>query len=450
MSFSDNAYDIASLLETIDAIVEFFIFLKCPREVRFFSREIVVVTQKLLLPLRCSNYLIHLSQADLSSNKLDDCRVKLGNISDILNFNKDNITMYQDANVKSDFEFESLVKDLDDMHISSPGNKREASSSPILSRENARYPDFAYHEKNCECFCCNCVEYYYLVMEKIRLEAMLNMKQKYFTCAKKSFDSGLNLYHFYAEKSKSYHIVSSTKFHPGLVPHLIDECLPSYAKLLLDFTKFLMTVNKKELAEVINEKLLKILKPWKLKFMFLYNDVLLHKVALLADFPRLVVPLPSPEENSEEILRTPEHKQNEVSVEVQVMSPCSPITKIPKKRLEFETSPEDNNNRKLSSERKGSTVTRKGLFPCLKEPPACKSEPSSKRKPQLKSSHIPKIKIYSEDEDTDVKKKGKITRPRGRPKKLNEIFESNIVLEDIPQTSKEVRTVHKTYSSRKN
>lgn len=431
---SDDAYKMAVLLETNEAIAEFYSCLQCPREVRLYCREMLILTQKLLLPLRCCTYLTYLSQADLYSKKFDDCRVKLNGMADILSFTKEGTET--DDTLKSDFEFESVIKDLENIHIDE--NNLQMSTSPIFSRENSKLPQVSDHEKTCDCFFCNCFEYQNLVMEKIRLEAKLNLKLKNFETTKKIFDNGLQLHQFFSEKSKSYTEVNSTKFHSDLIPDPKNESVRPYGQLLLDFTKFLMKLDKKGSAEAVNGKLLKLLEPRKRRYLYLYNNVLLHKWAILTDVPKLEIPPLSDVDSTVEIIKTPEQKESKVSVTVQKISPCSPIFKIPlKKRLEFELSPENNNNKKQEC-----TNTAKQTS-CRKELSSTgKRESSRTRKVQSKTP-APKIKIY-EEEDKDITKKGRLTRTRAAAQKKGGIFE-----DDLPQTS-QLKNVRRTYLSKKN
>lgn len=436
-NFSDSPYHLATLLETNEAIAEFYNCLKCPKEVRLYSREMLILTQKFLLPVRCCTYLTYLSQADLFSKKFDDCRVKLKGMADILRFTNEVPHVH---NLVHDSELESVVQDLENMHIGNAGgNKVQMSTSPIFPRENVKYPEFYYHEKTCLCFFCSSFEYQNLVMKKVRLEAMLNLKENNLETAKNLFDNGINLYHYTLQKFKLYMEDVDKKFHSALAPYSANDTIQLYGKLLFDLTKFLMKFNKKTLAADVNEKLLKILEPWKSKYMHFYNDVLLQKVAILTDEPKLVVCLPLPEDTTGEIMKTPEQKVSSVSVTVQKTSPCSPIFKFPlKKRLQFETSPENNNNKKQESS-DASKQTPRG-----KETSSNKRGTSTSKKGHSKTP-APKIKIYTEEESKNDpgKRGGRITRAKAATQKVTDIFE-----DDLPQTS-QLKNVRRTYSSRK-
>lgn len=61
--------------------------MRLPRDLRAYSKEIVFLTQKLVLPLRLVSLLICLGYSDVTTGLYDHCRVKLNGIDDILTLN---------------------------------------------------------------------------------------------------------------------------------------------------------------------------------------------------------------------------------------------------------------------------------------------------------------------------------------------------------------------------
>lgn len=61
--------------------------MRLPRDLRAYSKEIVFLTQKLVLPLRLVPLLICLGYSDVTTGLFDHCRVKLNGIDDILTLN---------------------------------------------------------------------------------------------------------------------------------------------------------------------------------------------------------------------------------------------------------------------------------------------------------------------------------------------------------------------------
>lgn len=437
-------------METNEGITEFYHSMKCPREVRYYCKEMALLTQKLMLPLRCCTYLIYLGQADLYSNRLDDCRVKLNGIADILCFNRYNTEVSKDLDSKFDFELECIIKDMEGMQLEvKPSSSKNPLSSPVLDRETSNVPSFFHHDKSCNsCFACNCTEYQDLVLKKIHLEAMINVKQNDFNTAKKLFYGGLSLYQFYFEKRFAY------DSNNGKCQDMVlrtETFAKSYGQLLLDFSKFLINVNKKSSAKIINEKLIKFLETFKYKCLNLYHQALLTKLALLADIPEIVIPITSPVENTEEIIKTPEHNQNKVAVTVQKISPCSPIVKIPlKKRLQFEASPEDNNRKNITN--KKETRSSKKQASTSREAPSTSTKENvlTAKKERMKTA-APTIKIYTEDGGEGAVHKGRITRAKADiAKNSKTIKKTESKSHDLPQTTIAHKSVRRKLTSRKN
>lgn len=441
IQFSDNAYEISTAMETNEAITEFYRCMKCPREVRHYCKDMALLTQKLVLPLQCCIYLIYLSQADLYSSRLDDCRVKLSGIVDILCFSRYTEEQGKDLKTKFDFEFESIINNMKNIQIDIYKNKAKNSSSPIFTREIC-YPTLCQNTKSCKnCFWCTCLEYRDLVIKKNHLEAMISLKQNDFNTAKILFNTGLNLYKYFSQNAGTSGNDHYERIYQDFIPQTTRDYLHSYGWFLLDFAKFLVNINNKASARIVNEQNLKLLKPFKYRYMYLFQDALLQKLALVTDIPELDGPVTTPVEESEDIVKTPEYNQHKILVKVQNISPCSPIVKVPlKKRLQFEASPEADNNSTLVQIK--SVATKREPSSSRKET-FCKKEQSVARKDRAK---LPKIKIYTEVLEESTVNKGRVTRAKNSKR----FTENEAKTKDVPETANENKSVRRKYSSRKN
>lgn len=369
--------------------------MKRPRDVLYFCKELVILTQKLILPLRCSSYLIYLSHADLFLDHFDDCRVKLNGIIDILNYNK-NAEKSNQVKSKFELELESLTEQMDDISLDLPRNnikKRASPSSPYFQRKNVHLPSFVHHEDACKCFCCNCTEYQELLLKNARLQALMNLKENDFQSASKMLCSGFSLYKLYCDR-----VIQNNNNVYDLLPRISKEYIESYGYLLLDFTNFFMSIDQSSPALATSEKLLKLINPHKSKCMQLYRETLLQKLSLSTQMPTIEVIDASPTRlESEEMVKTPTDNFTEVVVDIKKISPHSPLgrTRL-KKRLQFETSPENPQSQLNLKQSSTSTITRNEGFSVKKE--------------RLKIAGS-KIKIFTEDEDTLVTS-SKITRSK--------------------------------------
>lgn len=421
--------------------------MKCPRQVRHYCNEMAILTQKLMLPFRCTSYLLYLGEADLYSKRLDDCNMKLNSISDILCFDKINADTCKNSEKEFYWQMEQITNDLGVLHFDVPKNKENISpSSPVLNSDDCKYPPFIHHDNACVCFYCVTFEYQNFVLKKVRLAALLNLKRKNYSAAKKFLYSGLNMYQLFSQKIETCY--NKNIIHRDLLSDLLAEYVQSYGQLLFDFAKFLMNVNNKVGAEIVNKKLIALVEPWKHKYMYLYRQTLLQKLSLLTDIPRLELTLPSPDESSSEvIIKTPESKHNQVRVCVQKISPCSPILKLPsKKRLQFEASPENQSsgifaNNERESCKRGPTDKKELL--------TSRKELSTVKKERLKLP-ASKIKIYTEDDRNNIALNGRVTRAKAAIKKTKGSGRNDKNASEQSQTTNEVGSSRRKLPGRKN
>lgn len=408
-----------------------------------------------MLPLRCATYLMYLAQADLYSNKIHDCLVKLRGMTDILGFKKSAKKPVSMSNTKYDTELENIIRDMQEIDLDASGDKYRPELSPssqMFTHETFDLPTFVQHEQNCDCFQCNCVEYQDLVLKKIYLEAMLNFKDNNSVATKELLNTGLNLYYLYSQKFQTNINLNRPIIPRDLIPEMYTKYIQSYGPILLALCKLLMIRKKKASAEIINQKLVQLVEPYKHQFMYLYHESLLQKLALLTHVPPPEIIIQAPIYSPEQVMtKTPENHRNKVTVSTQTASPCSPINKIKiKKRLEFEISPESTTdiniieNKKMEPENMKPSTSKKLASTCNNLPPNSKKE-------RLKKTAAPKIKIYTEDAEKRVVGSERVTRTKSVSEKISKFLrKSGISSPSMLQPKSEASNSRKKLSSRKN
>ncbi|XP_072384992.1 uncharacterized protein [Diabrotica undecimpunctata] len=329
------------LIQAKKELVELNYFLKCPREVRHYGKDILVLMQKLVLPLHTVSYLLYLAHADLCLENQDSCYVKVKDIATILN-------------IKSKSGRKKLYK-------------RYSPSSPSFAEESCEAPCTMKHESTCDCYYCACYEYQYLVLEKARLSALINVKDNNLAAAQDVFQSALDLYDNYVKKYSRNR-------------HQVPDFLPSYGYLLLNYSSHLWRSKNKPEAFNWNRTLLSLLASKKLQYIHLYSEALVQKLGYLTVN---IIPEPTPtlkeqmerlQVSSEVVLpKTPENRQSQVSIMV------------------------DRSN--LESAQKLQVVKRLPFSFASPEPP--------KNKPVkvIEKTPAPKIQIYTESSEKKTRRK---------------------------------------------
>ncbi|XP_023311601.1 uncharacterized protein LOC108915889 [Anoplophora glabripennis] len=391
----DGSYEMSILLDTNEELVKLFHSMRSPREARSYCKETIILTQQLVLPIRCANYLVYLAHADLRSSRYNDCQVKIEGLTDILCLRKYNLKVDQENKPPScDADIEKDIVDLTnnlqemvlDLPVPNSYKKQFSPSSPALVIQPFHLPAFLNHEEDCECFYCLCLEYQMLVLEKTRLDALLNVKQNNFTISTDFFHGAQNFYELCSQKYKSTFETIVKFISYDLIPEYDKEMFGPYGFILLDYSAHLMRTKNKSEALRITDKLIDLASSRKVRYVYLYNEALFQKLSYITEVPSVALTVNKAIEVDslcpEPIIvsRTPESKHSKVTLSVQQSPNFSPPKRRIKKCLQFNLSPTPDN------------------FNGHK--PLEKTSPSSKQP----KTPVPKIKIYSNG-DTAQKSK---------------------------------------------
>ncbi|KAJ8921485.1 hypothetical protein NQ315_003103 [Exocentrus adspersus] len=403
----DGSYEMSILLDTNEELVKLHYFLRCPREVRAYCRDTVILSQKLVLPLRCAYYLVYLAHADLRSSRYDDGRVKINGLADILCLSRHSFYPEQEnepppcKEVLVQDDVESITSGVQEMVLDLPVpdyyRKQLSPSSPTLVIQPFHFPAFVYHESGCDCFYCISLEYQSLVLEKARLDALLNVKLNNVMISGDFYRSALNYYeHCFRKYQESYRKAVCNYITPDLIPDLVSELTGAYGFTLLEYSSHLRRTDYKAEAVKVTNKLIQLVVSRKLQHIYLYNDALMQKLGYLTELP---VPAKVPEmeslcpEQNTASAKTPESKHNKVAVPVQCTPSFSPPKRRVKKCLPFNLSPNEDNE----------------VANQLKTP-------------------APKIKIYSKNDGTAQKCKGTTEGSKRNKKKAPVVDIPNLVV----------------------
>lgn len=379
------------LLDVNEELVKLYHQLRCPREVRTYCKQTILLSQQLVLPIRCAYYLVYLAQADLRSSRYDDSQVRIDGLADILCLRKYNVEIDQENKPPPNTEIEKDIADLTsnmqemvlDLPIPENYKKQFSPSSPALVIQPFRLPAFLDHENDCGCFYCTSLEYQSLVLEKTRLDALLNVKRNNFAISRDFYHGALNFYKLCSKKYESS-VESKVKFISyDLVPEFERELLGVYGFTLLDYSYHLMRTKNKLAALKVTNRLIDLVSSRKIQHVYLYNEALFQKLGYVTEVPAVAVGKAVEVEGlcaePNVVSKTPESKHSKVTFMVQYTPAFSPPKRRVKKCLPFNLSPdEDTVNNKLQEK----------MTPIPKQP----------------KTPAPKIKIYSNG-DTSQKSK---------------------------------------------
>ncbi|KAJ8948937.1 hypothetical protein NQ314_008315 [Rhamnusium bicolor] len=427
----DGPYDMSVLLDANEQLTKLYHSLRVPREVRAYCRETIILTQKLVLPLRCASYLMYLSHADLRSTRYEDFQIKLDGLADILCLTKRNLQIDREnkppAVTKFEKEIDGITNDIQEMVLDLPApnnyKKQYCPSSPTLVIEPFHLPAFITHDDSCDCFYCTCLEYQELVLQKIRLDALINIKQSNVVIATDFFHGALELYERCCRKSESYTETIVKLISYDLIPDVKNELMEAYGQILLDYSYHIMRTKSKTEALNITNKLIDLISSNKMEHAYLYSEALVQKLGYIAVVPRAVSKLEGQsdletlgEQSDMDTLcppqpvylpTTPESKQSKVTFSTEYTPAFTPKKTVVKKCLPFNLSPSQEND---SDDKKSS--------------PMCKKMPKTP---------APKIKMYA-NEDNSLKAKTPATKiqiytstalPKRTNKKRNQVNVNN-------------------------
>ncbi|XP_050306300.1 uncharacterized protein LOC126743313 [Anthonomus grandis grandis] len=337
-----TSQDLCIVFDTWYELTKIYDQMGEPRRLRAYSKKSVLLTQKIIIPLRCVEFLLLLAQCDASTVSFNFCTVKLKGIDDIFSLSKTK-EVSKDLipeklgciNDKLDNDIDNCTDLIRELALDMPRHTRQFSpGSPSLIVEGFKFPRFLSHQKDCLCFMCMCWDFQKLLLWKYRLNALINMYEKQDKMAEEFVAGSLTLYRRLLQNEDSYKIKTAKVIPSGLVPNLEDIFVEPYASILYDYSYHMSRKKSKDKALEINHKIIEVLKPRKAEYVYLYKEALLQRISYIAATPKLEL---KKEEiagsfiSNNKVFQTPIKKKSEVTIKIQAPDFVTPKPKIGKK-----------------------------------------------------------------------------------------------------------------------
>lgn len=264
-------------------------YLRLPREVRGYMKEITLLAQKCVLPLRTAQFLSLLAFTDLLDAQYLDCEVKLTGLMKILGLESYcSIESLKEPNLKIQNIEEILETEINDFDcfpqivLDAPARERVTCTelgSPNFKKKAFEIPEFIKHRDSCNCFICINYEYQKLVMDTIHIEALLNKFQNMSAQSQQFFNGGLLVYKKLHKKIKEYNPISimGRRNEPFVFNRLHKNISNNYCTFLLDFTYFLVHKSAFKEANEYIETIVKLMTNSKNLNIHFWNEVMLQK-----------------------------------------------------------------------------------------------------------------------------------------------------------------------------
>lgn len=252
-------------------------------------KEITLLAQKCVLPLRTAQFLSLLAFTDLLDGQFLDCEVKLTGLMKILGLEAYcSIESLKEPNLKTENIEETLETEINNfdnfpqMVLDVPVRERVTCTelgSPNFKKKVFEIPEFVKHQDTCNCFICINYEYQKLVLDTIHLEALLNKCQNMSLQSQPFFNGGLLVYKKLHAKIKAYNPISfmGKSNEPFIFNRLYKNISNNYCTFLLDFTYFLVQKSAFKQANDYIEIIIKLMNNSKHLNIHFWNEVMSQK-----------------------------------------------------------------------------------------------------------------------------------------------------------------------------
>ncbi|KAL1494294.1 hypothetical protein ABEB36_009916 [Hypothenemus hampei] len=412
-SFSLSPYDRCILLDTAYELGKVYKLMRLPRDLRAYTRQTLTLTQKSAIPLRCVQFLLLLAYSDVVTNRVDDCNVKLNGIDDIFDLTnfiepvlEQSYASKLNNSPTNDVECGSIVESMRNLSIDAHQfDKQYRPSSPTLKIDGFRQPQFLEHESNCLCFMCVNVEFQQMQLQQYHAKAKLYAAQGEYCIAVDFLKGAIHLYERLNETFSGFKRKISVWIPDYIHPKFRDVFLETYAGIVYDLCNIMnnnpnLKLTQSKLSALhFNTLLVKVLKPEKFRYAYLYKEALMQRLAFTVTKNEISKQnkYQTQEENiipKGSLFKTPSKQMSSVTVTTNDINiPSPPKGKFKKRKLFTETV--GLNVEKISQKKDGQNDTRE-LFVL----------PKTKGKNLAIPSILPppKIKIFNDDDDETVEK----------------------------------------------
>ncbi|KAB0802964.1 hypothetical protein PPYR_05150 [Photinus pyralis] len=311
------------LFEVNCTIIHNYKWMYLPREVRCYSRDLLVLAQKLVIPLRTAIILCYLGHADLQSSRINDCQVKLVGLLNILGLDHNNYAIpkvaisnnSKDITVKE--EMGEITERFGEILLDCPKSHTDfaRTGSPSFAKTFS-LPTMFTHSNECHCYYCLSVEYQMLIINVVHLDAILNVTSNDDKAAVTCFEQVKQIYKKvcldnYIEKLND--VVSSNIFFDSK-----SILVESYYAVLLDYTKYFSRKNNLLKAKGLLEELMNSFSTKICCNPYLFNEIYLEYATLLLrnpkykECPKVKTKVTLSLDSNDHCLHTPESKQSKV------------------------------------------------------------------------------------------------------------------------------------------
>lgn len=363
---------ISLLFEITYTIASWYRWLHLPREVRCYTRDVAVLSQQLVSPLRAARFLVVLAHADLLSCRVDSCKSKIFGIATILCLPKQQFEPIIDTDIKKkkkDLEIiDMLSNELVELSLDLPLPKK-SPNSPVAIKDTFKFPSFLEHPQACDKYCCNCLEYQELTVMQAHLEGLISLYTHDSSSElQEYFEGALRLLTIFEKRGKD-----------------ANRFCEIHANVLLDYGNILLKAGQVKYAERINKELLSIVSKKNFSNLYLFNAAQLQKLNVNWNVVSGRNEVTNETEEDEVVAtdgtppKTPEFKFSSVVI---VRTPCTNLPSVShtysKKKLVFTTTEEATSIKAAKS--KTPVRTPKINQPSIKIYPA-EAETARKKRP---------------------------------------------------------------------
>lgn len=124
-------------------------------------------------------------------------------------------------------------------------------------------------------------EFQQLILQKYYLSALANIYEKDYKVAEDFVAGAVELHEYLKSNFDNYRSKVGRLMPEALIPNFDDLFLEVYTNILYEYSYHMSRKSLKDEARNINASLLKTLKPQKIRYVHLYNDLLMQKVDYL-------------------------------------------------------------------------------------------------------------------------------------------------------------------------
>ncbi|KAF5302474.1 hypothetical protein FQR65_LT08564 [Abscondita terminalis] len=321
-----SSYGLAVLFEVNCKLIHMYKWMFLPREVRCYSRDLIVLAQQLAIPLRAAIIVSYLAYSDLQSSRINDCEFKINNLSDMLCLTTNKLcTTKKDEIICDKPRYEGpviaeLTENFADILLDCPVTIKEQAlqGSPTFCK-TLKLPSILSHAYECKCFYCLSIEYQNLLITVMHLDAEYYVLMDNGTAANYCFNAALQLYDRFTRTSDEFKLKVMKSINCYTFFDVKKMILPSYSATLHGYARHLVRLHDLPKAKQIFKDLINLLSDNIYTNLYLYNEVHLDYAVMLMKGLKLPEAKSNGSENTliipevaTDCIKTPESRRSKV------------------------------------------------------------------------------------------------------------------------------------------